>query len=164
MKKFTPLLVWACFMVGGLSAQVSEKTIGLRLGYDAQEIAFQQPIGNADRLELSLGVNTFAHNQAGKLCRGVGLNCVYQWVNDLTFVTKGLKWYLGLGAAVLDHGSLTVGMYGAGVLGQIGVEYSFHSPWQVSVDYRPGFYWLPGAGNIYRLSWNVPCLAVRYRL
>jgi len=57
-----------------------------------------------------------------------------------------------------------VGKYGAGVTGQVGVELNFDSPWQLSLDYRPGFYWLPGTGNIYRMSWNAPCLAVRYRL
>jgi len=100
----------------------------------------------------------------GKLCRGVGLNGLFQWVNDLSFLSTGFKWYIGVGANVLDHGSVSKGMYGTGAMGQIGVEYNFNSPWQLSLDYRPGWYWLPGAGNIYRTSWNAPCVSLRHKL
>ena len=151
-------------MVGTLNAQPVRNALGLRLGYDAQDISYQQHLGVSNRLELTFGLNTLGHNEAGVLCRGFALSGMYQWVNDLSSLSTGLKWYLGVGAAVLDHGSLTVGKYGAGVLGQVGVEYNFDSPWQLSLDYRPGFYWLPGSGNIYRMSWNVPCVALRYHL
>jgi len=138
--------------------------LGLRVGYDAQEISYQQPLCHTTRLEMTFGVNTLGHTELGVLCRGFVLNGLYQWVNDLSSLTSGFKWYVGLGAAVLDHGSLKVGKYGAGVTGQVGVEMNFASPWQLSLDYRPGFYWLPGTGNIYRMSWNTPCLALRYHL
>jgi len=145
-------------------AQEIRSALGLRLGYDAQEITFQLPLGHTTRLELTGGANTYGRNQAGKICRGVGLNGLYQWVNDLSTASTGLKWYLGVGANVLDHGSVSKGMFGTGVLGQIGVEYNFNSPWQMSLDYRPGWYWLPGAGNIYRFSWNAPCVSLRHHL
>lgn len=157
MKKNICVLVFA-IVVGALNAQVIQKTIGLRFGYDAQEVSYQHPFDAANRLELTLGVNTFGRNQAGNLCRGMGLNGVYQWVQDLSFVSDRLNWYYGVGIAALRHGDL----FGTGALGQIGIGYSFDSPIQLSLDYRPGFYWLPGAGNIFRFSWNVPCFAVRY--
>jgi len=146
----------------GLYAQKDRNAIGLRLGYAAQEITYQHILGSADRLELTFGVNNLGHTQLGKLCRGFVLNGLIQRVNELSLLSTGINWYWGLGAAVLDHGSLSHGMYGVGVLGQIGVEYAFHSPWQLSLDYRPGFYWLPGSGNIYRMSWNSPCIALRH--
>ena len=164
MKKVISILTCLTALAGALNAQQFNKAIGLRLGYDAQEFSYQQSLGDTHRLELTFGVNTFGYNQAGKLCRGAGFNGIYQWVNDLSTLSAGVKWYLGLGAAVLDHGSLSAGKYGAGAMGQIGVEYNFDSTWLLSLDYRPGFYWLPGSGNIYRFSWNTPCLAIRYHL
>jgi len=163
MKKVILLLLVVTVVEGLLIAQVNRNAIGLRFGYDAQEITYQSTPGTHNRLELTFGVNTLGRTQEGKLCRGFVLNGLYQWVNDLSSLSSGLKWYFGTGVAVLDHGSLSHGMYGVGVLGQVGVEYNFVSPWQLSLDYRPGFYWLPGAGNIYRFSWNTPCLALRYR-
>jgi len=160
MKKVIFLFVCAVVMATCiLKAQVNDKAVGLRLGYDAQEILYQQLLTQSNRLELTLGVNTFGRNSAGNFCRGIGLNGVYQWLNDLSSIATGLNWYYGLGAAVLLHGNL----FGTGALGQIGLEYSFNSPIQLSVDYRPGFYWLPGADNIFRFSWNTPCLSIRYR-
>jgi len=164
MKKIILILVLVTGMSSALNAQTNGNAIGLRLGYDAQEVSVQFSLAMTHRLELTLGANTLGHNQAGLLCRGIVFNGIYQWVKDLSAMSAGLKWYLGLGAAVLDHGSLARGKYGAGVTGQIGVEYNFISPWQLSLDYRPGFYWMPGSGNIYRFSRNVPCLALRYYL
>lgn len=156
MKKIILLLVFAALTADVLNAQ---KAIGLRLGYDAQEFSYQNSIGSDNRFELTLGVNTFDHNSSGNLCRGVGLNGVYQWVHNLSSVADGLNWYYGFGVAGVLHG----GLFGAGIDGQIGVEYNFNSPFQLSLDYRPGFYWLPDSGKVYRFSWNVPCAAIRYR-
>lgn len=164
MKRIISILALAVFSSGILYAQDMGKTIGLRVGYDAQEISFQLPLTNSHRLELTGGANTLGFNQANLLCRGIVMNGIYQWVKDLSGMSAGLKWYLGLGVAVLDHGSPTHGLYGAGVTGQIGVEYHFVSPWLLSLDYRPGYYWMPGSGNIYRFSLNAPCLALRYSL
>ena len=164
MNKRFLLLAVITLLACTLHSQPVRPVLGLRAGYDAQEISYQQPLSNTSRLEMTFGVNTLGRTELGVLCRGFVLNGLYQWVYDLTSLSNGLKWYMGLGAAVLDHGSLKVGKYGAGVTGQVGVEMNFDSPWQLSLDYRPGFYWLPGTGNIYRMSWNAPCLALRYRL
>jgi hypothetical protein len=158
MKKAIFLLTFMAFVGGLLNAQVNRKAFGLRLGYDAQEFSYQQPLGKANRLELTLGGNTFGRNQAGNPCRGAGLNGIYQWIHNLTSIGNSFSWYYGLGAAVLDHGHL----FGIGALAQVGVAYNFNSPLQLSLDYRPGMYYLPGAGNIYRFSWNVPCIGIRY--
>ena len=164
MKKIILILSFAMGFAVSLNSQENKSLLGLRLGYDAQEISYQLPLVRTFRLELTLGANTYGHNQVGKLCRGVGLNGLFQWVNDLSFLSTGFKWYIGVGANVLDHGSVSKGMYGTGAMAQIGVEYNFNSPWQLSLDYRPGWYWLPGAGNIYRTSWNAPCVSLRHKL
>jgi len=164
MKKIILILLFTTSFAVSLPSQESRNTLGLRLGYDAQEISYQLPLSAAFRLELTAGANTYGRNPAGKICRGVGLNGLFQWVNDLSEFSSGFKWYLGVGANILDHGSVSRGLYGTGVMGQIGVEYNFKSPWQLSLDYRPGWYWLPGSGNIYRMSWNVPCVSIRHKI
>ena len=164
MKKTILLFIFATGLTVSLNSQEISNTLGLRLGYDAQEISYQLPLGHILRLELTAGANTYGRNQAGRICRGIGLNGLFQWVNDLSVLSTGFKIYLGVGANVLDHGSVSKGLYGTGVMGQIGVEYNFKSPWQLSLDYRPGWYWLPGAGNIYRTSWNAPCLSIRHQI
>lgn len=164
MKKVILTLAFFAVATGTLNSQPVRPALGLRGGYDALEISYQQPLGHVTRLEMAFGINTLGRTELGVLCHGFVLNGLYQWVNDLSSLSNGLKWYVGMGAAVLDHGSLKVGKYGAGVTGQVGVELNFDSPWQLSLDYRPGFYWLPGTGKIYRMSWNTPCLALRYHL
>jgi len=165
MRKIVFLFAFVSVLAGALYARDDGKALGLRLGYDAQEISYQQSLGMTNRLEVTLGVNTFDHNQAGKLCRGAGLNGIYQRVYDLSSVMSGLNVYGGVGVAAVLHGEIPVigGQPGIGILGQIGIGYNFNYPLQLSLDYRPGAYWLPGAGNIYRFSWNAPCLAIRYR-
>ena len=164
MKKIILLFIFVTGLTVSLNSQEIRNTLGLRLGYDAQEISYQLPFCHTFRLEMTAGANTYGRNPAGKICRGVGLNGLFQWVNDLSVLSTGFKIYLGVGANVLDHGSVSKGMYGTGVMGQIGVEYNFNSPWQLSLDYRPGWYWLPGSGNIYRTSWNAPCVSLRYKI
>jgi hypothetical protein len=44
--------------------------------------------------------------------------------------------------------------------GQIGLEYNFNIPLQLSLDYRPGFYLVPaGHGG----AWEGAALGIRYR-
>jgi len=164
MKKIILILSFAMGFAVSLNSQENKSLIGLRLGYDAQEISYQLPLSPAFRMELTAGANTYGRSPAGKICRGVGLNGLFQWVNELSVLSTGFKWYMGAGVNVLDHGSVSKGLYGTGVMGQIGVEYNFKSPWQLSLDYRPGWYWLPGSGNIYRTSWNAPCVSLRHHI
>lgn len=159
MKKFILLFAFVAGIAGAANAQVVGKAIGLRGGYDSQEVSYQHPIGTSNRLELSLGWGTFGHNFAGFSSVGTALNGVYQKVYDLSTITDGLNWYYGYGGAAIFHS----GFFGVGALGQIGAEYNFSFPLQLSLDYRPGIYLLPGTDNLLRFSWNSPCFAARYR-
>jgi hypothetical protein len=144
MKRIILTLALAVSLMGALNAQVDKKAIGLRLGNGA-EISYQHPLGNANRLELDLGLNGW----------GYGLDGIYQWVWGLPQIAQGVNWYAGVGAGL---GINPVG-FGLGVLGQVGAEYSFNFPLQLSLDYRPGIYFLPAFG----ISYSEICLGVRYR-
>jgi len=149
MKKFILSLALAVSLVGALNAQSIGKAIGVRFGYGG-EISYQQPLGNTNRLELDLGFNG----------NGFGLNGVYQWVWNLSSVSDGLNWYAGLGAGVGSYNYyLATSHLNVGILGQVGLEYNFNIPLQLSLDYRPGFYFL----NSFYGSYDGICLAARYR-
>jgi hypothetical protein len=153
MKKLILALALAVSLVGALSAQVEGKAIGLRFGgvsgYGA-EVSYQHPLGNANRLELDLGVNHY----------GFGLNGVYQWVWDLSDLADGFNWYAGVGAGLgMYNYDNTQNAFGIGLLGQVGIEYNFKVPVQLSLDYRPGIYIIP---NTYS-SFDGFCLSARYK-
>ncbi|MFA7493874.1 MAG: hypothetical protein WCZ43_10215 [Proteiniphilum sp.] len=48
--------------------------------------------------------------------------------------------------------------FAVGAVGQIGIEYKFKIPLQVSLDYRPGYIFVPDAWPIY----DAVCAGVRY--
>jgi len=158
MKKIILTLAFAVGMVSVLSAQIKSSTVGLRLGYDSQEISFQSQLGDENRLELGLGSNSFGTNMAGDTSWGVAINGVYQWVWDLSDFYDGFNWYAGFGGALVSHSKYV----GVGALGQVGIEYNFEFPLQLSLDYRPGFYIIPGSDRLMRFSYNTPCIGVRY--
>jgi hypothetical protein len=145
MKKVLLTLVLVVITSLVMNAQDLSKSIGIRFGYGA-EVSYQHPLGNANRLEADLGFNGW----------GLALNGVYQWVKDLSSLADGVNWYYGVGAAVGIHNTY----FGAGILGQIGIEYNFNIPLQLSLDYRPGIYVLPA----FHGSYDGICLSVRYRL
>lgn len=147
-KKFILSLALAVSLVGALNAQSIGKAIGVRFGYGG-ELSYQQPLGNANRLELDLGLNRY----------GFGLNGVYQWVWDLSSLSDGFNWYAGIGAGVGSYNYSSGYPLNVGLLGQIGIEYNFNIPLQLSLDYRPGFYFLHGFYGNY----DGICLAARYR-
>jgi len=148
MKKIILSLIFTVSFVSALTAQADSKAIGLRLGYGA-ELSYQQPLGNANRLELDLGLNYW----------GFGLSGVYQWVWNLSESSPGLKWYAGVGAGLGSyHYSSNLNSLGIGILGQIGIEYNFNIPLQLSLDYRPGIYIIPAFWG----SYDGICLSARY--
>ena len=146
MKKMFLTIAFIAVITGALRAQADNKAIGLRLGsgfgYGA-EISYQQPLSKANRLEVDLGLNSW----------GFGLNGVYQWVWGLNDVATGLNWYAGLGASVGNYTS----NLGVGFVGQIGLEYNFNIPLQISLDWRPTIF------NSYYTYYGGNGLSIRYR-
>jgi hypothetical protein len=164
MKRMFLALALVASMFGALNAQVKEnvqvkeKAIGLRFAFGA-ELSYLHPLGKDHRLEFDLGYNSFGHNLAGHTSWGTSLSGIYQWVWDLSDLADGFNWYAGAGGAILTHSSF----FGTGVLGQVGIEYNFKFPLQLSVDYRPAIYLIPGTDNVTRSSFTGACLSARYR-
>lgn len=140
MKKMLLVAALVVGFAGFASAQVDGKAIGLRFGglrgYGA-EVSFQNPLGSATRLEADLGWNYY----------GIGLALVHQWVWDLSELAPGFNWYAGVGGALglYDYGYVGLARnnsFNLGVAGQVGIEYNFNIPIQLSLDYRPVVYLL----------------------
>ena len=131
MKKI--VFIVALLMSGvGANAQSKGNAIGIR-GVDAGhggEISFQTGLGKSNRLELDLGFNSYSNSYSG-----LQLSGIYQWVWGLEQITDGLNWYVGVGGTA---GSYSSGL-GLAVVGQLGIEYNFNIPLQISLDWRPSF-------------------------
>jgi hypothetical protein len=144
MKK---LILSAIMLVGlAFSTQAQEirkNALGLRLGSNdgfGGELSYQRGLSDNNRLEFDLGWRNSGHYDAMKL---VGL---YQWVWN---IDGGFNWYAGVGGGVGqwsfnddkwnnngnndwdDSGTFFL------VAGDIGIEYVFDIPLQLSLDVRP---------------------------
>ncbi|UKM64235.1 hypothetical protein GSB9_00782 [Flavobacteriaceae bacterium GSB9] len=138
----------------------SENAIGLRLGDSdgfGAEISYQRALGANNRLEVDLGL------RSGNGYDGFKLAGIYQWV---WLLDGDFNWYAGVGGGLgsysfdrdfvgYDDNSETF-IFAAG---DIGIEYNFNIPLQISIDARPEF----GFGD-YRddLDFDV-ALGIRYQ-
>jgi hypothetical protein len=130
------MIVLACT----LQAQnISKNALGLRLGDSdgfGGEISYQRKMKKDNRLEFDLGWRNSKYVSAFKL---VG---VYQWVWT---IEGNFNWYAGLGGGVgtwsFDdkfYNSTSTGTF-ALLAGDLGIEYNFDFPLQISLDARPEF-------------------------
>jgi len=155
MKKSFLVMMLAIAGIWSASAQVDGNAIGLRLGWGG-EISYQHALGSANRLEMDLGLSLGSEHFA------MGLTGIYQWVFDLSALAKGFNWYVGPGAtaAFWSYKDDNIkSAFALGVVGQIGIEYNFDIPLQLSLDYRPAFLILPSTG----FGWSDVALGIRYK-
>ena len=135
--------IWSAFLLLGLvfsanAQEISKNALGLRLGDNdgfGGEISYQRGLSSNNRLEFDLGWRNSKDVDAYKI---VGL---YQWVWN---IEGGFNWYAGVGAGVgswsynkndfKDSGSFVL------AAGDIGIEYLFDFPLQLSLDFRPEMY------------------------
>ncbi|MBO8453675.1 MAG: hypothetical protein IAC07_02990 [Bacteroidetes bacterium] len=153
MKK---ILIIAALMLGtAFAAAAQPRAIGGRLGWGL-EASYQHTVNGADFVEANLGLFTFNHANA---------TATYNFMIAQPGWTPRGEWgfYAGPGASV------GVGFNGGAsiaVAGQVGLEYTFWFPLQLSVDLRPQIgVWLNNGAGFYTggLYGFVPCLSVRYR-
>ena len=161
MKKVIVLTV--LFVGAVLSSQaqeISKNSIGLRLGDNdgfGAEISYQRRLTPIDRLEFDLGWRNSDEVDAIKLAG------MYQWVWN---IDKGLNWYAGAGGGIGSWSYSNEGESNNGsfvlISGNLGIEYQFDFPLQLTLDVRPEIYLLSGD---YRETNFGPDLAlgIRYR-
>ena len=159
MRRFLLILIAALASVFIASAQ--PKALGLRVGMDCQLSYEHNMRGSADFLEMDFGVE-FIYGYAVGLNAAVGYNFM---IAQPKWTQKG-QWGFYAGPAV-KAGYLWVGGYLA-VGAQVGLEYSFDFPLQVSLDIRPavGVAMEGGCFSIYgaeAILGSIPCLSLRYR-
>ena len=134
-------------------AQVEPHAIGVRLGggnYGGGfEASYQHGLGDANRLEFDLGINSY---NSSSYFSAVG---IYQWI---WMIGEGFNWYAGPGAQFL--GFKNNAAFGIG--GQVGVEYNFNvaleTPLQISIYTRP---MMKFGSNTNDFGW-VAALGIRY--
>jgi hypothetical protein len=143
MKKLIFSAVMLLGLVFSAEAQdVSKNALGLRLGDNdgfGGEISYQRRLSSNNRLELDLGWRDNKNYDAYKL---VG---VYQWFWN---IDAGFYWFAGIGGGI---GSYSIDKVPPGfdgddsgtflvAAGDIGIEYNFDIPLQISLDIRPELY------------------------
>jgi len=140
--------------------EISKNALGLRLGDNdgfGGEISYQRGLSDNNRLELDLGWRNSNTVDAFKL---TGL---YQWVWN---IEGGFNWYAGVGGG-LGSWSIDEKYNDSGTFffaaGDIGIEYLFDFPLQLSLDFRPELYFGGDYGDYDDNFGPDIALGVRYR-
>ncbi|MGJ8684404.1 MAG: hypothetical protein ACSHWW_07265 [Nonlabens sp.] len=141
MKKSLLFIVAVLSITTIASAQdISKNAIGLRFGSAnglGTEVSYQRALGDNNRLEVDLGLESDDDFTAFKLTG------IYQWVWN---IDGSFNWYAGAGGGVgsVDYDNDFDGLDGRDTsetflyaAGQVGIEYSFDFPLQISIDTRP---------------------------
>ncbi len=146
---------------------ISKNAIGLRLGDNdgfGAEVSYQRGLSNSNRLELDLGwrnrSNYYNNGYYGN-DDAIKLAGLYQWVWN---IDGGFNWYAGVGGGFGSYNSDYNGVNDNGVFafaaGDVGIEYNFDFPLQLSLDFRPEL----GGNGYYENSYSSDiALGVRYR-
>ena len=162
MKKI--LLIASLALGISLAAAAQPRAIGARMGWGF-EASYQHTMKGADFLEADLGLFTYALNGA----------VVYNFMIAQPAWTDRGEWgfYAGPGGAVGIGVLNGTGGFNLSAAGQVGLEYTFWLPLQLSVDIRPyfGFHVNDGFHDFgskcgfynYGMLGFVPTLSVRYR-
>lgn len=151
MKKLFFIAILALGISAFATAQTNDKAIGLRGGWGT-ELSYQQPLSGSTRLEVDLGLPGWKYS-------GIVLSGIHQWVMN---IDGGLDWYAGLGGQVgsIRWDKNESSGIGLGLAGQIGIEYNFPIPLQMSLDWRPTWYLIPSGKPF---GYEGVAFGIRYR-
>ena len=156
MKK--TIIIIAVMLGFAFAASAQPKAIGGRLGYGI-EASYQHTLGAPHFLELNAGI--FGLNHVGFRFTGL-YNFVFAQPN---WTPRGSwAWYAGPGVSLgTAHYNDKNGQFFAGIAGQLGLEYEFWFPLQLSVDLRPQFGFCDKKFYMDGVTYGfVPTLSVRY--
>jgi hypothetical protein len=115
------------------AAYAQPKAIGARCGYGF-EASYEHYIGNPNFLEVDAGM-------FNPVNVGFRLTGTYNWVfAQPDWSSKGTwSWYAGPGVSLGSAYYNDANNFYFGVVGQVGLEYQFWFPLQISADFRPTF-------------------------
>lgn len=142
MKKIITILASALVLSAVAFAQ--PKAVGVRGGLlNLGQISYEHWLGEPHFLEAELGVTSYKDNNVGFDITGLYNLTIYRpdWTVDGEW---GL--YVGVGGnlgAGYDSDASKSKAY-ISLAAQVGLEYTFDFPLQVSLDYRPYFFGLDG--------------------
>jgi hypothetical protein len=162
MKKLFLLSITVLAFAFASNAQdISKNALGLRLGDSdgfGAEISYQRGLGDNNRLELDLGWRD------GKNYDGFKLAGLYQWVFQLD---GDFNWYVGAGGGLgsfgyNDNNGNDYNDTFVFAAGDIGIEYNFDIPLQLSLDFRPEIGFGDDTYNNNDLNFDI-ALGIRYR-
>ncbi len=139
------LLVAALVLGFAAAASAQPRAIGIRGGYGV-ELSYQHSAG-ANFIQADLGL-------AGK-----SLNLAASYNLSLAQFGGGFNFYAGPSAAV--GLGFNPGWLGLGVGGNVGIEYQFSFPLQLSLEIRPQL-GLNFSNGVYLNYWGWPTLGIRY--
>ena len=152
MKKI--ILIAAMVLGFAVAAVAQPRAVGIRGGYGV-EATYQHTLG-AHFVEANLGLNGF---------NALNVAATYNWMIAQPQWTDRGEWgfYAGPGAA-LGFGFGAASHFNVAAVGQVGLEYTFWFPLQLSIDIRPqlGLITASGAAGFYFGGW-CPALGIRYR-
>ena len=144
MKK---ILVIAVMLLGFAAAAYAQpRAIGLRGTKGVVQVSYQHDLG-ANFIDAGLGLYG----------DGFSLDGIYDFTLAQPAWTEQGKWgvYAGPGASVV----MGTGYFDVAIAGQVGIEYTFWFPLQLSLDIRPQV----SLFNGFAFSGFYPALSVRYR-
>ena len=153
MKK---VILVAALVLGVATAAIAQpRAVGLRMGYGA-EASYQHNIGKANFIEADLGLGILGQRDSSSTA-SINIAATYNWMLAQPQWTDRGEWgfYAGAGAALGISNTINIG-----VAGQVGLEYTFWFPLQLSVDIRPQLGLVGGRFGIW--GWY-PHLSARYR-
>jgi hypothetical protein len=148
MKK---IILMAVAVLGfAVAGAAQPRAVGIRGGYGL-EASYQHTLGE-NFIEADLGLYTFT---------AVNLGATYNWMIAQPQWTDRGEWgvYAGPGA---NLGLGLNGWFNVAVCGQVGLEYTFWFPLQLSVDIRPSLGFSTGDEPLY-FGGFYPCIGVRYK-
>lgn len=125
MKRFILVLV----LIGAfITADAQPRAIGGRFGGDA-EFSYQHGFGSTNMLDCTIGAYGYAFRRIG-----IQAIVVYDWIFN---IEGGFNFYVGPGGGAGFNFIRRAPVVHIG--GQVGVEYQFGIPLNLSFDYRPMF-------------------------
>lgn len=133
--------VCAALLVFAAAAVAQPRAIGVRAGWGA-EVSYQHTLGAQNFLEVDLGWSF-----------GNSLSVAAAYDFDIAPVGP-FNFYAGPAAHAVIGGG-----FGLGVGAQVGLEYDFNFPLQLSLDWRPTFYFVPATA----FGWQGFAIGIRYR-